>query len=770
MTATDAVGVSPVAEPFASLSELQHEHIALMRAVRSPSEQAQQKELIHAFLERARATGSRLDDFSERDIAQSILDYWTAALINLPDRTGAMPGLLALAEYDPSQGDDLAGRASPFKGLNAFGESDSDWFFGREDAVKLLLDMIARERLVIVAGPSGSGKSSLVLAGLVPQLKRGALPGSERWRYLPTLTPGNDPLLSLLQVARPSDRDALAWNGEHKPKLQRSPSYFRELVHAFGAGANVPELVVIDQFEELFTLSSDQQMRKSFVEALLSVVQPVSQDRLILTIREDFLERAKQLPGLGDPKILFRPPALTTRELRRVIEEPAKRIGLKIQESIVDDLVREVVGDPTALPLLQFALKQLWEHRERNRITWDTYQKVGRPSEALKRTADEVFNDLKTFENQQTAERIFLALVQPGVGAEFLRRRVRRETLTGLEAADRINRVLERFVDAGLIIRTAGAEPGDDRFEVAHETLIRNWPRLAEWLRNRKAQSEKVLQLIAAARLWQESGHKAGYLLSGEALTEAAQFRDAAPELKELIAASEQAARRRIALRYGISALVFVLAVLSVATGVTYVYRQQSKIAQGQTKIAQEQSKIAQDNLTLAIKSVQDMINRINSQINTDTIPVEIAKELLRTSVETEERIFGSVNRGPDTTATRVFLLLDFSDIYLTIADERQSLALAEKAASLAEQLRKDDPENAKWQHLIYLSAWRIGDGVEASDPGRAMQEYSRALQIADQLAKGSSDPQRRRDIAFIRPKIGDLYKARGEWTEPLAQ
>lgn len=110
--------------------------------------------------------------------------------------------------------------------------------------------------------------------------------------------------------------------------------------------------------------------------------------------------------------------------------------------------------------MLQFTLKQLWDHRERNRITWDAYQQVGRPAEALKRTAEKLFTDLRTFENKKAAERIFLELVQPSVGAEFVRRRVSREALTRLEAADRVDRILERLVDAGLVVMVRGSDPG----------------------------------------------------------------------------------------------------------------------------------------------------------------------------------------------------------------------------------------------------------------------------------------------------------------------
>ena len=706
---------------------------------------------------------------SERDIGQSILDYWTAALIDLRHEAGYLPSAPALAEFDISQADDLAGRPSPFKGLSAFGESDADWFFGREDAVKLLMEVIARERLVMVAGPSGSGKSSLVLAGLVPHLKRGALFGRASWRYLPTVTPGSDPLLSLLQAVRPGGRDALSWSAVHKPKLERSPGHFRKLLEAVHAAGDGPALLIVDQFEELFTLCTDQSARTSFMEAILSIVRPEDQNRVIFTIREDFLAQAKQLPGLGDPKTLFRLPPFTTRELRCVIAEPAERIGLKIHESIVNDLVKEVVGDPAALPLLQFTLKQLWDHRERNRITWDIYQKVGRPSEALKRTADEVFEGLKTFENQKAAERIFLALVQPGVGAEFMRRRVFRETLEGLEAADRVDYVLKPFVDSGLIIETIGIEHGEDRFEVAHETLIRNWPRLAKWLAGRKAQSQELLQLSATAQRWQQSGRMKGYLLSGDALAEAERFRDA-PELKEFIEASEKTERKRKRLRqYAVIGGTVLFAVAGYAVAVFYIH--QTGIARTQRAYAEQQRVYAEQHRKNTLNTLNDVTTAVKEQLDSHTLPIPGARQLVKVLADTDEKLFNDQELTPDQTATRIRLLTILSDVYADISGGGDALRIANRAEELAKKLSGSNPNNNDFKYLIYKSEFRVGDQLAKGGPKereQAENEYRAALSIAGELA--SNDAKYRGDVEFVRLKVGDMHKLSGRFENALEE
>src|SRR5262249_27494363 len=160
---------------------------------------------------------------------------------------------------------------------------------------------------LLVAGPSGSGKSSLILAGLLPRLKAGLVAGSERWHYLPIVTPGSDPLAALLQATCPPGLDLSRWISEQRPRLQRFPTYFKELVQSVLRAVEPtqvlhPAILVIDQFEELFTLCTDQQVRAEFVEALLSLLQVAApQHRIVLTVREDFVGPVTQLSGLGDP-------------------------------------------------------------------------------------------------------------------------------------------------------------------------------------------------------------------------------------------------------------------------------------------------------------------------------------------------------------------------------------------------------------------------------------------------------------------------------------
>jgi DNA/RNA endonuclease G (NUC1) len=386
---------------------------------------------------------------------------------------------------------------------------------------------------------------------------------------------------------------------------------------------------VVDQFEEVLTLCENHATRERFAEALMRFVEHGSgNNRVILTVREDFVNEATQLSALSplrdNPEVRFSPPPLSVRELRRVIEKPAELVGLRFDQGIVDDLIKEVAGEATALPMLQFALLKLWNHRDRNRITWDVYRKVGSPREALKRTADAVFAELKTLENEQAAERIFVALVQPNVGAEFVRRRVRRETLRQIEASDRVDRTLDRFVNAGLIRKTPGLEPDDDRFEVVHEALIRNWPRLGEWLAKKRNQSEKELQLISTARLWRESGRSPGYLLTDTALDEARRHANASPELAELVAASEAREHRRVLRQRGWIALLAVL--LGIAT-IAIIFmtiafgRAQAARAQAEADRAQAEADRAQ-----AAAQLERATNAVTAYLQQDSTQLAVAE------------------------------------------------------------------------------------------------------------------------------------------------
>jgi len=541
--------------PFGSLLELRRAHSELMRSVRDRAHISELTQRIRDFLARAAATGAVLRASDEREAAQNILDYWNASLLTMRGVDRSSFTTTQLEPVDESLAPDLSNKPNPYTGLSAFDEKSGDQFYGREEAVRILLEKIKRHPIVFIIGPIGSGKSSLVMAGLLPLLAASTGREETAWAILPTVIPGTEPLEALLRALYRSgqrgDRlDFAQWIAEQKSRVKREPDAICDLIDL--PTGNRSAILVVDQFEEVFTQCRDPAERDAFVAALVALTQATEvQFKIVLIIREDMAEQSLQLapirPFAQDLDARFSPPPPTRGELLQMITLPAKAVGLEFDEGIVDELCKEVLGEVTALPLLQFTLSQLWAAREGNRVTWAVYRQVGRPREALRHTTERVYSSLSP-EDQAVAKDIFLKLIAPsasGAGAA-VRRRVRRVVLMQLPEPDRVNRVLEQFVEAGLIRLTPGLSADDDRFEIAHEALVANWPLLEEWLREERQKSERKLQVITTVRLWQQSGHKPGYLPFGAALKEAERYVDAAPEVRELVAAGRSRARRLV--------------------------------------------------------------------------------------------------------------------------------------------------------------------------------------------------------------------------------
>lgn len=506
---------------------------------------------IAAFLRQSQATGVLLDAEPERWTAQSLLDYWTATLLS----AGEQPPPAILADFDPNLAPELPDGLCPYVGLDAFREETSNIFFGRQRLLQLLIDKLQTSRLLAVVGPSGSGKSSLVLAGLIPALKRGAIPpqeaspGSEQWRYAPRIVPGSDPLANLARVLQSAGEEAEGavksrqWFAEQAAQLKATDHHLTEVVNATG---NAPAVIVVDQFEELFTLCTDEAARVAFANNLLQLSQdPGPRHTVILTMRTDFETFILRLPGFQPffEQAVVRVTPLNAAELREAIERPAEAVGLKFEAGIVEALLQDILGEPAALPLLQFTLLKLWEHRDRNRITWDAYQRLGGGRLALARSADELYDSLIP-EEQITARRILLRLVRPGDGLEVTSSRIRRDALYQAgEARDRVDRVLQKLINARLLRLTEGDTAADRQVEVAHEALVRNWPRLVEWLDAERERLRERVRLTEAAEQWEEIGRDPGALLRGALLEAARRYTDLNQTEAAFVHASEAARR-----------------------------------------------------------------------------------------------------------------------------------------------------------------------------------------------------------------------------------
>jgi WD40 repeat protein/class 3 adenylate cyclase len=382
--------------------------------------------------------------------------------------------------YDAGRTEDLAGLC-PYKGLGAFEESDAAYFFGREQLVGELAARTVGFGFLGVIGPSGSGKSSVVLAGLIPSLRAGLLPGSDRWHHT-VLRPGQHPVAAL--------DSALAGNG-----------------------AAERHVVVVDQFEEVFS-NADAAERDAFIHRLVALANDPNVI-VVVTIRADFTGECAPYPELADllaaNLVLVGP--MTADQLRRVIEAPARRVGLRVESSLVDALVGEVVDEPGGLPLLSTALVQLWQARDGGWLRLSAYQKIGGVRTAVARLAEASYQQLSGPE-RQVATMIFLRLVAQGEGDSAVRRRVPVAEFD-IDEDPTVAAVLARLTRDRLLIRDDGL------VEIAHEALIREWPRLSSWLKDDAVGRELRSHLTQAARHWAEHDRDAGDLYRGARLSAA---------------------------------------------------------------------------------------------------------------------------------------------------------------------------------------------------------------------------------------------------------
>jgi len=410
----------------------------------------------------------------------------------------------------------------PFKGLQYFDEQDADLFFGRELLTARLVDRLSDTQfLSVIIGASGSGKSSLVRAGLIPALKKGdTLPdgskppaGSTDWQIY-TLTPTAHPLEALAAQLTQDSESVIATSTlmDDLTSEPRSLALFLSRKH--------PEehtLLVVDQFEELFTLCRDEFEREAFIDNLLNAKG--SGVTIIITLRADFYAYVAQYPDLRDTvahqQEYIGP--MATEELRRAIEEPARRGHWEFEPGLVDLILRDVGDEPGALPLLSHALLETWKRRAGHTLTLKGYTEAGGVHGAIANTAESVYQGLSAAE-QMTVRNIFLRLTELGEATEDTRRRASFEELTSTGNADDVRAVLNVLAEARLVSLT------ENSAEVAHEALIREWPTLREWLNADREGLRLHRHLTEAASDWELLERDAGALYRGAQLAQAREW------------------------------------------------------------------------------------------------------------------------------------------------------------------------------------------------------------------------------------------------------
>ena len=480
---------------------------------------------------------------------------------------------------DKQTADDAAFRGEvglPYKGLEAFQPQDAEFFFGREELIADLAGRLAGSAFLAVIGPSGSGKSSVVRAGLVPAIWGGAhgLAQGRDWKVV-IMTPGAHPLEEL--AVRLATERGLS-PGSVLEDLRRDPHNLclavRQLLLDQSGDARV--VLIVDQAEEVFTLCRDEEERRLFVELLAHAAQESAQTLVVLALRADFYGHCASYPALAalvqDHQSLVGP--MREAEIRRAIERPAAKAGLQLEPGLVTRILDDVGGEPGSLPLLSHALLETWSRRQDHTMTLAAYDDSGGVRGAIARTADAVYGQLDP-EQQEVARRIFLRLTEPGQGTEDTRRRASlSELLPGGDEQAAVEEVLDILARARLV--TVGL----DAVEVAHEALIREWPLLRRWLEEDRAGLLIHRRLTDDSREWIRLERDPGLLYRGARLSAAQEWAEAndarlSGEEREFLDACRaalereaEARRRRQRLLKGIAATLAILLGLTAAAAI----------------------------------------------------------------------------------------------------------------------------------------------------------------------------------------------------------
>jgi WD40 repeat protein/DNA-binding SARP family transcriptional activator len=525
----------------------------------------------------------------------------------------------------------------PYKGLARFEAADAGFFFGREQVVAEAVGHLVGGRFLALVGASGSGKSSLLRAGLLHALESGAIPGSDRWAYA-VIRPGDHPL------------DAMARAMSEQGEAER-------------------RVLAVDQFEEVFTACSDVAERTAFLDAITEAAAvPDGGITVVIGMRADFYGRCAEHRALASllasGQILVGP--MDREELRRVIERPAERAGLTVEEKLVDSLVSDTVGQPGGLPLLSTALLELWTRRRDRSLHLDDFLLAGGVEGAVARLAEEAFDRLDA-DGQTAAKRVLLRLAAPGEGADVVRRRAPLSEFDLDRDAD-TSRAMAVLTDARLVTVAEGTA------EVAHEAVLHEWPRLRTWLED-DAEGRKLHRHVTeSTRTWVEGGRDAADLYRGARLTAAwewAELHDA--DLNDLergfLRASRTAsegeavrARRTNRRLRGLLAGVAVLLAVSLVIG----------------DLALTQRDRATDALTLADAGRLASRSRLEPD---PQLALLMAREAvnINDSPETRSALFAALERTPAITE-RIYAPGGPSPV----GDETQWIAIAPDGSTLA--------------------------------------------------------------------------------------
>jgi tetratricopeptide (TPR) repeat protein len=705
----------------------------------------------------------------------------------------------------------------PFPGLRPFAYQDHEYFFGREEQTYALYRLIDRFHFIAVVGSSGSGKSSLVRAGLLPLLDTETREaGGRNWLWR-EMRPGDAPLQRLtgLLASLSIDDDPIVASGRREriaAQLQRSSFGVSEALAETNGVTDKSLVLVIDQFEELFryaaaasgkTGPSGDEVRArdeatQFVQLLLEASRaPSITIHVMLTMRSDFIGDCARFHGLPEAVCAaqFLVPSLTRDQLDEVIRKPVEKAGASIDPELVERLLNDCGTEMDQLPVLQHCLSRLWEEAgeapaaiptpfgaapvenatstargSRRHLSLNHYRNIGEFADALSRHADEILKDLPGPTLQLAVKQAFSALSELDKEGRAIRRALRFSQLVAETGVDEpaVRQVLDRFRAGDCSFLTPSPfevkEISDEtRIDVGHEALLRRWDKVSGrgaelgWLRAEQQAGERYRGLLAMA----EGDDAALPLHLVDERLAWWKARPRTPAWAERYGGGfsrvqrllQVSQLRRRVRRWAIAAAFII--VVGVAGSMAWLWQ-----------MAEHSRKEANTSRINALTTTKISVGRLVGFLNDGTLSAKNAEQFLDDAKVTLDDLAKTENHSLEISEIEVLLLLSFSDVRVALGKYDDALKRAERAVAISERLVKQYPDNPDVKRHLFAGRFRIGDEkARTGNNKEAEEQYDIALDTAQQMA--SSNPtniDRQRDVAFVLNKIGDLNKDKKDW------
>jgi tetratricopeptide (TPR) repeat protein len=694
----------------------------------------------------------------------------------------------------------------PYRGLLHFREEDAPLFFGREAAIGKLMDAVQRQPLVAVVGASGSGKSSVVCAGLVPRLRSDLRTAWETVILVPTDQPLKALARALVPLLEPTmgEVDRLAEATKLAEHFRSGAIHLNDIVERIlkkQSGTN-RVLIVIDQFEELYTLSSDEKARRRFLDELLAASSSAgSKAHITLTLRGDFVGNALAYRPLSDrlqdAQINLGP--MTREELECAIRKPAEKIELEFEPGLVKRILNDVRDEPGNLPLLEFVLKELWDKRRGRILLNETYDAMGGLEGAVATKADELLKGLSSAE-QKILQRVFLRIVRPSESGLDTRRRAAFTELPpeGVE-------LVVKLANERLLVTNQSAGGLEQTVEVAHEALISHWSTLRAWINEdrefllwrqrldmllteweRAEESDEALlrgPLLTEAQKWFDqrsqdlSDQERKFISASRALRERLVREERERQERDLEAAREAARklRRRAMAAAGAAAAAVILLAASVlmwraaviATQQVKVEKQQTEKALARAEDDEKAAKEAKQRAIAAKEAADGLINYMQYDLSEKL--GKIGRLDIMVDINARIRRYHEDHPAEtgDLYALReagVVALIQQGDVQSAQGDLAGAIETYRRSLANAQQLAN---QNQRDLSVIYL---KVGDVQRTQgDLAGALKSYRDSLAIGEKLAKQDpANPISQRDLSVGYLKVGDVQSAQGDRASAL--